>query len=152
MSNYNTRQSGWSATSTYKHTKTLNEYGLEYKSNLNNSVSFYIDGKSYFIYGKSNKVICSTKGEGKEKPININTDLTLLNFLKSKGLEPKVCIEEATINCQVFPFGKYVGMTLKEIVDFEPSYFIWVLNNITILKPQLRTNIETLLTNKCISY
>ena len=45
----------------------------------------------------------------------------------------------------LFKFGKHKGKTLNEVLEKEPSYYLWILSKFTRIDPELKTFI---LTNK----
>lgn len=133
--------------SCYHLTKTLNEYNIPYKTNKNNSLTFYLEenlfeNKTYIIYGKTNKVIDITDFKN-----HINTGLTLLKFLKSKNIDKKYDKEDSEILSYTMTFGKYKYMTLKEILINDRNYLQWIYDNKTTFNEKLVNNIKYLLEN-----
>lgn len=115
----------WINTSTA--TTKLLKYGIEYKTNDNNSVTFYIGNQTYIYYGKSNRVHIYNNETSKIE----NMNLTLTDFCKLKESENSIKeVKHFNKNFGfIIPFGKYNGKNIKEIYDIDVDWLKWASEN-----------------------
>jgi hypothetical protein len=68
----------------------------------------------------------------------------LAELFGSKALPPPQMPSPDYLS-MAMPFGKYKGLTLGWIVEHQPDYLDWVLENCDHLRPRLRSAIERVL-------